>query len=153
MAAETITSARWRNRAREVEGISAKVQRMMFAEGIRVKWDRKNLEMVVALSWRKNEEGVEAGGERLTKEVVTMDKDPKERLEMEEHITMLKRMYITCEDLQKFAFAARCPGCMSMVTAGRKRSREAPPSRHQTDVQNNINIEGRKRRKANEIES
>ena len=47
--------------------------------------------------------------------VVMMDKDYKEKLEMEEHVPVPKRVYTTREDLEVFGFTARCPGCMSLL--------------------------------------
>ena len=66
--------------------------------------------MVVAFPWRKNEVDPKMDGERLKSEVVTMDKEYKERLETEEHVPVLKRVYISRENLEEFGFTARCPG-------------------------------------------
>ena len=75
------------------------------------RWDRSNLEMVVAVPWRKNEDD----GERLKSEVVAMDKEYREKLEAEEHVPVPKRVYISREILEVFGFTARCPGCMSLL--------------------------------------
>ena len=45
------------------------------------RWDRSNLEMVVAAPWRKNEDDPKMDGERLKSEVVAMDKEYREKLE------------------------------------------------------------------------
>ena len=44
----------------------------------------------------------------LRGEVVMMDKDCKEKLEMEEHVPVPKRVHKTSEDLEVFKFTARC---------------------------------------------
>ena len=44
------------------------------------RWDRSNLEMVVAVPWRQNEDDPEMNGECLKSEVVVMDKVYKEKL-------------------------------------------------------------------------
>ena len=54
-------------------------------------------------------------GERPKGEVVMMDKDCKEKLEMEEHFPVPKRVYKTSEDLEVFKFTARCRGRVSLL--------------------------------------
>ena len=44
-----------------------------------------------------------------------MDKEYKEKLEMEEHFPVPKSVYIRREDLEIFGFTATCPGCMSLL--------------------------------------
>ena len=79
------------------------------------RWDRSNLEMVVAVPWRENEDDPKMDGERLKSEVIVMDKEHKEKLEAEEHVPVPKRVYISRENLAEFGFTARCPGCMSLL--------------------------------------
>ena len=64
----------------------------------------------MAVPWRKNEDDANMDGEPLKGEVVMMDKDYKEKLEMEEHFLVQKGVYITGEDWEVFGFTARCPG-------------------------------------------
>ena len=52
--------------------------------------------------------------ERPKGEVIMMDKDCEEKLEMEEHVPVPKRVYKTREDLEVFKFTARCPGRMPL---------------------------------------
>ena len=52
----------------------------------RERWDRSNLEMVVAVPWRQNEDDPKMDGERLKSEAVVMDNENRERLEAEEHV-------------------------------------------------------------------
>ena len=47
----------------------------------KARWDRSNLEMVVAVPWRKNEDDPKMDGERLKSEVIVMDKEYKEKLQ------------------------------------------------------------------------
>ena len=79
------------------------------------RWDRSNLEMVVAVPWRKNEDDPKMDGERLKSEVIVMDKEYKEKLEAEEHVPVPKRVYISRENLEEFGFTARCSRCMSLL--------------------------------------
>ena len=44
-------------------------------------------------------------------------KDDKEKLEIEEHVLVPKRLRTTREDLEVFGFTARCPGCLSLIKA------------------------------------
>ena len=44
-----------------------------------------------------------------------MDKECKEKLEMEEHFPVSERVYKTGEDFEVFGFTSRCPGCMSLL--------------------------------------
>ena len=62
------------------------------------RWDRRNLEMVVAVPWRKNENDPKMDGERLKSEVVTMDTECREKLEAEEHVPVPERVYISREN-------------------------------------------------------
>ena len=59
------------------------------------RWDRSNLEMIVAVPWRKNEDDPKVDGECLKSEVIVMDKEYKEKLETEEHVPVPKRVYIS----------------------------------------------------------
>ena len=65
-------------------------------------------------------------GERLNGEVEMMDRDYKEKLEVEEHVPLTKRTHITREDLVVFGFAARCPGCRLLSQEGARRARTEP---------------------------
>ena len=79
------------------------------------RWDRRNY---------GDDRGVpKTEGERPQGEVVMMDKDYKTKLEMEEHVSVPKRAYITREDLEVFGFTARCPGCMSLLQEKRRDKR------------------------------
>ena len=91
----------------------------------RERWDRSNLEMVVAVPWRKNEDTAKMDGGRLKGEVAMMDKDCSWR--WRNMVQWLKRMYITREDLDVFRFTAICPGCVSLlkVTAGKRTQKTA----------------------------
>ena len=66
----------------------------------RERWVRSNLEMIVAVPWRKNEDDATMDGESIKRRVVMMDRNHKEKLEMEEHVQVP---------------TTRCPGCMSLV--------------------------------------
>ena len=82
-------------------------------------WDRSNLEMVVAVPWRKNENDPKMDGERRKSEVTVMDKTYKEKLEAEERVLVPKRpkrVYMSFENLEEFGFTARCPGCMALLS-------------------------------------
>ena len=76
--------------------------------------DRSNLEMVVAVPWRRNEDDPKMDGERLKSELVVMDKEYREKLETEEFVPVPKRVYISRENLEDFGFTPRCPGCTSL---------------------------------------
>ena len=58
-------------------------------------WDRCNLEILVAVPWRKNEDDAKTVGERQRGEVVMVDKDYKEKLEMEEHALVPESVHNT----------------------------------------------------------
>ena len=47
---------------------------------VKERCDRSNLEMVVAVPWRKSEGDPKMDGERLNSEVVTMEKEYKEKV-------------------------------------------------------------------------
>ena len=64
-------------------------------------------------------------GERLNGEVVMMDRDYKEKLQVEEHVPFTKRAHITREDLVVFGFAARCR-CRLLSQEGARRARTEP---------------------------
>ena len=85
---------------RNRNGVSAhrKIQKKTARQG----WDPSNLEMIVAVPWRKNEDDAKMDGEGLKGELVMMDKDHKEKLEMEERVPLPKRVYITREGLEVF---------------------------------------------------
>ena len=79
------------------------------------RWDRSNLEMVVAAPWRKNEDDPKMDGEHLKSKVVAMDKEYREKLEAEEHVPVPQRVRISRKNLVEFRFTARCPGCRSLL--------------------------------------
>ena len=54
-------------------------------------------------------------GERLMGEVVMRDKHYNEKLEVEEHVLVPKRVYPKREHLEVFGFTARCSGFMSLL--------------------------------------
>ena len=77
----------------------------------RERWERTNLEMIVAVLWRMNDDDAKKKkGKRLFGEVVNMEK-----LKLEERFPVPKRVYIRREDLEIFGFTARCLGCMSLL--------------------------------------
>ena len=76
------------------------------------RWDRSNLEMVVAVPWRKSEDDPRRDGEHIKSEVIVMNEEYKEKLEAEEHVLVPKRVYISRENLKEFGFTASCPGCI-----------------------------------------
>ena len=86
----------------------------------REKWERSNLEMIVAVPWRKNEDNANMDGERFEGSVVVMDRDYQAKLEMEGHVPVPQSVYTTREDLEVFGFTTRCPGCMSLLEGTRE---------------------------------
>ena len=72
--------------------------------------ERSNLEMIVAVPLRKNDDGEKMDGERLEGEVVLMDKDFRDKLEMEEHVSVPKRAYISREDVDMCGFTQDAMG-------------------------------------------
>ena len=50
--------------------------------------------MIVAVPWRKDEGDEKVDGEGLQREVVLVDPDYKERLEMDEHVPVSKKVHI-----------------------------------------------------------
>ena len=44
-----------------------------------------------------------------------MDRVHRERVEMEEHVWVPKRVCTSRENLEEFGFTARCPGCTSLL--------------------------------------
>ena len=56
----------------------------------------------MAFPLRKNEDDEKMDGERLEGEVVLLDKDFRDKLEMEEHVSVPKRAYISREDRETF---------------------------------------------------
>ena len=81
-----------------LKGKSAKVQwnrntRVVRRKPATERWDRRNFES----------------------EVVTMDKEYREKLETEEHVPVPKRVFTSRENLEEFGFTARWPGCMSLL--------------------------------------
>ena len=88
--------------------------------------ERSNLELTDAVSWRKNEDDVKMAGERPKGKVVMMDKDCKEKLEMEEPVPVPKRVYKTSEDLEVFKFTSRCRGRVSLLMVTEKSAHRKP---------------------------
>ena len=62
-----------------------------------------------------------------------MDKDYKEKLEIEEHVPVPKRVSTTHEDLEVFGFTASCPRCMSLLNSTKAREGRSGPSRNETN--------------------
>ena len=69
----------------------------------------------MAVPWRKSEDDHKMDGERLKSDVVIMDRVHRERVEMEEHVRVPKRVCTSRENLEEFGFTARCPGCTSLL--------------------------------------
>ena len=63
----------------------------------RERWERSNLEIVVEVPWRTNEDDAKMDGVHLKGEVVMMHKDYKEKMEMEEHGPVPKRVRVHSE--------------------------------------------------------
>ena len=63
---------------------------------------------IVAVPWRKSEDGAKMGGDGVKGDVVMM--------EMEKHDLAPKSANITREDLEEFWFAAKCPWRVSLLT-------------------------------------
>ena len=59
------------------------------------RWDRSNLDIVLAVQWSKNEDDPWMDEERLKSRVIVMEKEYRERLEAEEHVPVMKRVYIS----------------------------------------------------------
>ena len=74
------------------------------------RWDRSNLEMVVAVPLRKNEDDPMMDGERLKSEVKVMVKKYKERWEAEKHVPIPKRVYISRANLEEFGVHSEMSG-------------------------------------------
>ena len=53
--------------------------------------------------------------ERLKNEAVTMDKEYRKKLEWRNMSQCRREVCISRENLEEFGFAARCPGCMSLL--------------------------------------
>ena len=81
----------------------------------RATWERSHLEMIVVVPWRTNEDDATMKGERLKEEVVVMDTNFNEKLEIEEHVPVPKRVYMPREDLEVFRFTARSAECLSLL--------------------------------------
>jgi len=80
------------------------------------RWDRENLEMIVGVPWKmnENEPKVDRGG--VDDGVRIMDKEYRERMEArDEHTPVPRRMYIRKEDLEMFGYTVNCPGCVSVL--------------------------------------
>ena len=72
--------------------------------------------MVVAVSWRKNEDDPKMDGERLKSEVVTMDDEYRERSWRQRSTSRFRSgVYVSRENLEEFGLMAKCPGCMSLL--------------------------------------
>ena len=110
--------------------------------------ERSNLELTDAVSWRKNEDDVKMAGERPKGEVVMMDKDCKEKLEMEEHVPVPKRVYKTSEDLEVFKFTARCrwAQCRCSKETARKAPTENRRRRIEEALRSTVKAEAPQRR-------
>ena len=76
-----------------------------------------------------------------------MDKDCKEKLEMEEHVPVPKRVYKTSEDLEVFKFTSRCRGRVSllMVTASKAHT-ENRRRRIEEELRTTVKAEAAQRR-------
>ena len=62
----------------------------------RERWDRSKPEIIVAVERRPRKQWTEIVSKGV---VVMMDEDYKEKLELEEHVWVLKRVFTTREDL------------------------------------------------------
>ena len=75
--------------------------------------------------------------ERLKNEAVTTDKEYRKKLEWRNMSQCRREVCISRENLEEFGFAARCPGCMSLLrgtarqahTQNCRRRVEGPPRR------------------------
>ena len=80
------------------------------------RWDRKNIEKIVGVPWRKNDQDKNTDGEAMKGEVRIMDKEYRERMQMEGHEeTVPRRVYIKKDDLETFGYTVGCPGCISIL--------------------------------------
>ena len=76
-----------------------------------------------------------------------IDKDYKENLEMEEHVVVPKRVYITREDLEVFGFTSRCAGWMSLLKwTARQSHKENRGRRIEVELRGIVEAEAAQRR-------
>eukprot|EP00974_Lingulodinium_polyedra_P044061 4229197-Lingulodinium_polyedra.AAC.1 len=70
--------------------------------------------MIVGVPWKRSDEDDGGDGEDLRGGVRIMDKEYRERMEeKDEHVPVPRRIHIRQQDLEKFGYSVRCPGCVS----------------------------------------
>ena len=79
------------------------------------RWSRENLELVGGVPWKLEKDKV-GDGEEMSRGVIVMDKDYKEKLKAEVVPEAVPRqMYIQKQDLEEHGYTERCPGCVSIL--------------------------------------
>ena len=76
------------------------------------RWTRENLELIGGVPWKMTKEGT-GDGEDLKTDVTIMDKDYRERMRVEEHEAVPRKVYITREDVETYGYTVKCPGGIS----------------------------------------
>ena len=98
------------------------------------RWGRENLKLVGGVPWKMNEEVV-GDGEKMKDEVVIMDKDYKERRQVEDHVKIPRAVFIKEKDLEEFGFTKGCPGCVAVM---RGTTRQAHTEGCRARMENNL---------------
>jgi len=112
------------------------------------RWDRTNIEKIVGVPWKNNEQDANADGDGMRGEVKIMDKEYRERMEAEEeHVAMPRRIYIKKDDLEKHGYMVGCPGCVSILKGtARQAHSEACRKRMETELKNTDRSKAAERR-------
>ena len=92
------------------------VTRTVRRKPLEERWDKENLELVGGVPWYRSDADENVDGEKMRTEVKTMDKDYLEKFEeMEEHVPVPRRVFITRQDLETHGYTVGCPGCISIL--------------------------------------
>ena len=113
------------------------VTRTVKRKPVEERWDRLNIERIVAVPWKKNKDDEEADGEDLRAEVKVMDEACRESMQEEPIIVPVpRRICLGREDLEKYGYTVNCRGCVAILKGtARQAHREACRRILETDLQ------------------
>ena len=102
----------------------------------------------MAAPWRKNEEDAMMDGERPKRDFMMMDKNYKQKLAMEEHVSVPKGVYIPREDSEVFGSKRAVPGACrcSWGRTARQKHKENCRKRIEEELGATVKAEAAQRR-------
>lgn len=110
------------------------------------RWDKKSIDMIKFVPWRVNEEDPKVDGELPAAIKLDEQEEKREMEKMESRVP--RRACITREDVQKYGYSAKCPGCLAILRGtARQGHSEGCRRRLEEEMKEEAKVEEAKRKR------